>query len=257
MLETVRAFGAERLAAAGETDRFRAAHAAYFLDLAWTADPHLRRAEQVEWLDRLDAERDNFHAGLRSALALGDVGTAMELVTALSGYWRLRGLRTEAAAFAGKVLDRGGPEPPPGREEEYAVCVLTAAMGGTADPSRLPPMDTPAWILRYLDRPPRQPVIFVLSALTGGPPDDGSPEHAAAIAEQQRLLDIDPWSLALTPLGLGYILLWSGRFAEAEPAFAEALAGYRALGERWGMTNASPPWPRWPNAVATAPGRSP
>lgn len=236
MLETVRAFGAERLAAAGETGRFRAAHAAYFLDLAWAADPHLRRAEQVEWLGRLDPERENFHAGLRSALDGGDLGTALELVAALSSYWWLRGLRTEAAGCAGKVLDQLGSQPPPGRYEEYALCLLTAAMGGTADPARLPAMESPAWIMRRLAGPPRQPVIFVLSALAGGPPGDG--QDAGVLAEQQRLLDADPWSRALTPLGLGYIRLWAGELAGAEPAFVEALGAYRALGERWGMTSA-------------------
>src|SRR5690606_12242404 len=65
MLETIRAFGAERLAEAGEVERLHRAHAAYFVELAETADPHLRRAEQLEWLVRLDAERDNLHAALR------------------------------------------------------------------------------------------------------------------------------------------------------------------------------------------------
>ena len=68
MLETVRAFGAEQLAEAGEADRFRAAHARYFLGVAEDAEPHLLRAEQLDWLRRLDDEYDNLHGALRQAM---------------------------------------------------------------------------------------------------------------------------------------------------------------------------------------------
>jgi tetratricopeptide (TPR) repeat protein len=242
MLDTVRAFATERLAEAGETDRLRRAHCSYFLDLAWTADPYLRRAEQRGWLSRLDAERDNFHAALRGALAAGELDTALELVAALSSYWWLRGVRSEAAVLAGEVVaalggGRLGPEPPPGREEEYALCVLNAALGGSGDPALAARLGSYASLLSRLERPPRQPVLFLLSALTTGPPDGGV--DAAGIAERgQELLDHDPWTRALGPLGLGYVWLWSDQLARAEPLFVEALDGFRAIGERWGMTNA-------------------
>ncbi|MFD2354911.1 hypothetical protein ACFSTC_45100 [Nonomuraea ferruginea] len=67
MLETIRAFCAERLAEAGEAETMREAHAAYYLDLAIAADDHLRRAEQLEWLARLDAESDDLNAAVRWA----------------------------------------------------------------------------------------------------------------------------------------------------------------------------------------------
>ncbi|MEK8109103.1 hypothetical protein NKG94_38800 [Micromonospora sp. M12] len=97
MLETVRAFCAERLADAGEADQLRRAHTTYFLELAWTASDHLRCAEQLHWLRRLDAERDNLHAALRRATAAGDGADAAGLVAALSFYWWLRGMRGKGA----------------------------------------------------------------------------------------------------------------------------------------------------------------
>ena len=54
LLETVRAYAAERLAEAGEEKRVRDAHAAYFLDLAERAEPELRRHDQLVWAGRLD-----------------------------------------------------------------------------------------------------------------------------------------------------------------------------------------------------------
>jgi predicted ATPase len=87
MLETIRAFAAERLADAGEADRFRGAHAAYFLDLAETGEPELRRAAQLEWLARLRSEEDNFLAALRWAIDSENAQTAISLVTALGWGW--------------------------------------------------------------------------------------------------------------------------------------------------------------------------
>ena len=43
LLETMRDYGLERLAARGDRERFQQRHTAYYLDLAETAAPHLRR----------------------------------------------------------------------------------------------------------------------------------------------------------------------------------------------------------------------
>ena len=62
----------ERLEEAGELDAVRTAHARHFAALAEEADPHLRAPEQLAWLGRLVAERDNLTAALRWLAASGD-----------------------------------------------------------------------------------------------------------------------------------------------------------------------------------------
>ncbi|HEU0113594.1 MAG TPA: helix-turn-helix domain-containing protein, partial [Thermomicrobiales bacterium] len=59
VLEMVREFAAERLSAGGEDEAARAAHAAYFLDLAEQAAAATYGAQESLWLDRLQAERSN------------------------------------------------------------------------------------------------------------------------------------------------------------------------------------------------------
>ena len=59
MLGTIKEYAGHRLAEAGESDLARHAHLTYFTELTETAEPHLRRAEQLEWLATLDAEHDN------------------------------------------------------------------------------------------------------------------------------------------------------------------------------------------------------
>ena len=79
MLETVRAYALERLAEAGEEAALRDALAGYFCELAETADPLLRTADQMRWFRLLLAEQDNLHAALRWAIARRDAGTGAAL----------------------------------------------------------------------------------------------------------------------------------------------------------------------------------
>ncbi|MCW3814047.1 winged helix-turn-helix domain-containing protein [Micromonospora sp. DR5-3] len=229
MLETVRAFAAERLVEAGEVDELRRAHAAYFLDLARAGDVGLRGAAQLEWLRRLDADRDDLLAALRRAVAGDDTVVALRLVAALSFYWWLRGLRGEGAALAERLVDRlGGP--PSGLTEEYALCLLLAAVGGGDRPPHVGPASDLLW---SLGRPPEYPFLLYLSGMTAGPPQ--RERMSLLLQRRDGLIGADPWSQALGLLGLAMVRLLHGRYDEARAELAAALDGFRAIGERWGM----------------------
>ncbi len=87
MLESVAAYGIERLREADEFDEVRHRHREYYTEFAERADAHLRGPEQRQWLRRLDAEAPN----LRAALDDSDPETGSRLVDALAWYWVLRG----------------------------------------------------------------------------------------------------------------------------------------------------------------------
>jgi hypothetical protein len=61
LLETIREYGEERLDEAGETDRWQARHADYYVDVLKQIRHHDRR-EEVFWAVRLSAEQDNLLA---------------------------------------------------------------------------------------------------------------------------------------------------------------------------------------------------
>ncbi|MFI6066071.1 BTAD domain-containing putative transcriptional regulator [Micromonospora sp. NPDC051227] len=231
MLETVRAFCAERLAEAGEADQLRRAHTAYFLEFAWTASDHLRCAEQLHWLRRLDAERDNLHAALRRATVAGDASEAAGMVAALSFYWWLRGMRGEGARLAADVLELLGTEAPPGMGEEFALCVYNASLAGSG---HLPSLGTQRSVIRSLDRPPRQLFLLYLSGISTGPPSGGAEDVDALMGELRRLVGPDPWINALGAMGSGSALMWSDQRDRARAALATALDGFRGTGDRWG-----------------------
>ncbi|MFI5046282.1 MAG: hypothetical protein ACHQIG_04390, partial [Acidimicrobiia bacterium] len=87
LLETLRAFGRERLDAAGETDRWRRRHAEYYAAFCERAGPELASAEELVWGRRVEAELDNIRAVLRwgsDATAQADADLALRIVIALA-----------------------------------------------------------------------------------------------------------------------------------------------------------------------------
>ncbi|MEV6863674.1 BTAD domain-containing putative transcriptional regulator [Streptosporangium subroseum] len=220
MLETVHEFCAERLGGDGDGDgereQVRAAHAAYFLELARTAEPHLRGPDQLEWLARLDAERGNFHTALHWA-AGADPTLGLRLLAALSWQGQLRGLPGERAAVAAGLLRTIGDEPPAGLEEEYALCLAHVATADNAHDQRLRDH-----LERLADRRLRYPFLRVLRLMVNGP------------RRAEGEVPADPWSHAFAHLESGARSLFGGERDTAERAFRAALKEFRGTGDRWG-----------------------
>lgn len=88
MLETIRQYGAERLAADGEETRLRRCHRDYYLELAEQADAHSCGPRQTEWGMRLCAERANLWAALEYSLTEpGEARAGLRMAGALWSYW--------------------------------------------------------------------------------------------------------------------------------------------------------------------------
>src|SRR5215213_4873071 len=90
LLETIREFGREQLAAQGELDIIREAHAAWCLTLAEEAEPHLGGPQQSAWLARLETEHDNLRAALTWWYEVGDARHGLRVATALLRFWDTR-----------------------------------------------------------------------------------------------------------------------------------------------------------------------
>jgi predicted ATPase len=111
MLETIREYGLEALAANGEMESGQRAHAAYYLALAEEAEPELEGPQQVSWLERLEREHDNLRAALQwSQEPTGEEETkqrnelALRLAAALLWFWRGRGHYREGQDFLERAL---------------------------------------------------------------------------------------------------------------------------------------------------------
>jgi predicted ATPase len=97
MLQTIREFGLDELERSGRLHGLRGRHLRYFPELAELAEPELRRAEQMDWLQRLDAEDENLRAALAYGLGeSGDLHQAALLAVALLEFWDARAHFNEA-----------------------------------------------------------------------------------------------------------------------------------------------------------------
>jgi predicted ATPase len=92
MLEPVRQDGRERLEESGAAEWVRERHAKYYLALAQEAEPELEGADQIRWMDRLEAEHDNLRAVLSWALEGGQAELGLRLAGALRLFWVGRNL---------------------------------------------------------------------------------------------------------------------------------------------------------------------
>lgn len=87
MLETIREYAAERLAASGESAPIARAHAGYFLDLAERLEIAALLPRGLPELDRLEADRANLLTALTFWEAAGDATSCLRLAGALCWFW--------------------------------------------------------------------------------------------------------------------------------------------------------------------------
>jgi tetratricopeptide (TPR) repeat protein len=189
LLETLRQYAHERLAARGEREAIGRRHAAYYLDRGVEARPYVLGPDQVIWLDRLDRDHDNLHTALRWAIEREDADLGLRLVASLSWFWYLRGHYGEARALRAAVLAL------PTRPELAALRAELLQGGGML-------------AIHQGDYSAARAFL-----------DEG-----LAIARRVN----DPSLLALTLITLGWVTRVQDDYATARPALEEGLAVARA-----------------------------
>jgi predicted ATPase len=117
LLQTIREYALEQLAAGGEADVLGHRHAAFYLDLAEAAEREVHGPRQLVALDRLAAEHDNLRAALRWLVGRGAAEAALRLVRALLPFWRLRGHLAEAREWLAALLALPQPAAPAARAD--------------------------------------------------------------------------------------------------------------------------------------------
>jgi len=125
LLETVRQYAQERLAAGGEAEVVQRRHAAFFLGLAEAAAPELLGGRQTAWLDRLEREHDNLRAALEWLTERGAVEAGLRLGNAVGPFWLTRGYLQEPRERLERLLALPGAE---GTSLRARVLVGTAGL---------------------------------------------------------------------------------------------------------------------------------
>ena len=123
VLETLRAFGHERLDEAGLPDRLARRHAAYFTALAEQGARAVQGADEQIWVERVLPDFDNLRGAFERAVTDRDTDLVLRLVTSLPELAHLR-VGYESASWAERALDLADPAHP-----LFAAAVGAAARG--------------------------------------------------------------------------------------------------------------------------------
>jgi predicted ATPase len=195
MLETVREYGLERLAAAGEEAATRARHAAWCLELGERFHDGTRAADYPAWLDRIEAEHGNLRAALAWLDKVGDGEGLLRLAGAVQHFWFERSHRSEGLDWLERARVRGRNTSPGAR--------LRAAAG----------------FCRFLDGCGEYERAAELI------------EERLTLADEIG----DPVEAAWARHWRAVIMVRQERYDEADPLIEEAAAAFRALGDEFGI----------------------
>lgn len=229
MLETIREYGLERLAESGEIAAARAEHAACFLALAEAAAPHVRGADQLPWIARLTAERDNVLAALHFVCDAGDAETAVRFGAALWYFWAIHSEHVEAADRLRAVLAVPGPQPVAATAAAATGYLFTSVLSGDLA-ARTPAPEAIAATLRAHD--PADPTAALIAALLALIAHDPA---AGLVAIDAGRAHADPWTRAMLCWVRSFLHGIHGDVHRLCHDLAEAAAAFRAAGERWGL----------------------
>src|SRR5216683_5350152 len=242
MLETIREYGWEALAASGELEAVRQAHVAYYLRLAEEAEVHLFGAEQVRWFDRLEQEHDNLRMALSWAVEQkkgGEAGqkreTALRLTGALVRYWAVRGPLSEGLAWLERALANTESVPAPMRIRALSGAAWLAFFLG--DIERAEMLCEECLQLYRAARETREAQDLAASLLWLGwlPLTHGNDDEVRFLLEESRALTRevgDTRNLAYLLHFLGMAAIDQENYGEARSLLEESQRYYREIDDK-------------------------
>jgi predicted ATPase len=231
MLETIRAFVAERLAARPDAAEVGRRHAGYYRALAERADRPLRRTGPGEWLERLDAETGNLAAAMRWHLA-HDPGPLPHLFRVLYLFWLQRDLRGQARSWVEQFRPAAPLDLEARAELAWAAAMISLEAGDDTAAAvarqRLAPL-LPGISDPFL-RAACQLAMGVTLPITGD--FDGALREAAVALEQLRGQD-EPVYTAIAAFTVGWLETVLGRYDDALRRLREARDLAERVGGNW------------------------
>jgi predicted ATPase/DNA-binding SARP family transcriptional activator/tetratricopeptide (TPR) repeat protein len=246
MLETLRQYAVERLAADGEADRVAAAHVAYFRGVTDVAEWTLRGPGQPATVRRLRDELPNLRAAFAWLAAreqdAARVEDALHLAGSLGWFWHF-GRHVEGRDVLRHVIALDGGSPLARARALQAASLVERPRACPVHPSpRCAEAAAESLALfEELGDARRAAISRVLLAVEGVSAREGD-ERASrsqallAAADEQFTADDDAWGHALAAFVRMETYLKTGDATRAIPTGRAAAAAFRALSDPWGLS---------------------
>ena len=243
MLETVREYALERLAASGETEQLRRRHAAAFLRLAEEAEREREGDEHSAWLARLERANDNLRAALAWSLEQEGTGEmALRLAGALAWFWSERWFLGEGREWLEQSLAVSTSSQAAERYPRAWAQVVTgigdlaARQGDFAATRSYAEQGVAIW--RTLDD--KRSLTSALRTLGWIANERGDHVHARSYFEELVKLSRDGGTMEETIRAfqsLGRVEMHQGNLTAARSRFEEALLLSREIGNTVGLVH--------------------
>jgi predicted ATPase/DNA-binding CsgD family transcriptional regulator len=278
MLETIREYGLEQLAASGEAEAIRSRHADFFLALAEALEPALQGPERESTLARLQAELDNLRAAIAwSQTDLGGAEVGLRLAGALAWFAHFANHAGEARNWLMLALQRSSAPTAARAKALWGAGLLAMPQGHARMASTLLEESVALWrrlgdprglasglrewgfaMFSQGDAPAAQRYceesvslwravgsqwdlalsLFVLACTVNL---RGDQTAALALFEESRSLfrDVkDAWGSAITLIGQGFVSGRRGDYVTARARLTEALTSWQDQEDKVSKTDA-------------------
>jgi predicted ATPase/class 3 adenylate cyclase len=237
MLQTLREFGLESLASAGETQATCNAHALYYLRLSEEAEPHIKGSQQGMWLDRLEREHENLRAALHWLVEQEEAALALRLSAALWYFWYMRGYLSEGRRWLEITLGQRKMQERTSTRAK-ALCGLGQLILYQGDHTvSASLLEASVGLARELGD--KKVLSRSLSYLAKVRVYQGDDAAARILGEESVALcrEIgDKWDLAVSLNDLGCIVYKQGDDTTASDLFEETVLRIHQAGNRWGLS---------------------
>lgn len=234
-METLRQYGAERLAETGESESAGKRHLAWAAGLAAEAEPQLDGTGQAEWLQRLAVEHDNLRSALGWATTSSDGAALLSLATALGRFWEVRGHLSEGRRWLEAALGAGPAQSAALRARAHRWAGVLAQRQGDHHAARRH-YETGLGLSRNADD--RRGTASALHSLGNLEGLEGRLDSADALYEESLGIgrDLGDRRVAAASLtNLGWIAQTRGDLVRARRFTEEAMAEWRELGDQQGL----------------------
>ena len=203
-LETIRQYGREKLFETEEAAQIRNKHLDFFIQLAEQGFEGLLGPDDLVWIDKLEAENDNFRAALSWSLESPQVDPqkALQLSGALQDFWDTRGYTSEGFQWYKEALKKATDDPTSARcRALLGAGLLCGRLSRHKDATRYQEEALP--LARQLNIPKLLIIILLWSANMQDDEDEARKRQQEAIT-LSRATEGQPY----LPMLLGFWSVW-------------------------------------------------
>ncbi len=239
LLETIREYGLEALAASGEMELTRRVHAQYYLAVVEEAEPELGGPQQAMWFDRLERDLDNLRAALNGLLEPGEarerIEMALRLATALYLFWIIRAHIREGWTFLERALERSEGIAGSVRAKAFAVAGHLAGWLNDRDRGEALCQQSLALFREVGDTAGFGNAVFYLGMIAFNSGDLA----AARSRYEESLVPLkevgNKNGIAFSLLLLSMLDIFQGEYTKGRSNAEASLLLFRELGNKWGI----------------------